>query len=158
MQIDRDWEVVLRLGAATLAGAAVGLNREVLGKPAGLKTHALVSLGAAVATYVAASLNRGAIDGDTEQAVSRAIQGVIAGVGFLGGGAILKSDKETVTGLTTAASIWVVAALGIACGAGMWVASLTAVCLTLAVLLFGGPLEDRLHKRTRGARREENSR
>lgn len=146
--MNSEWELVLRLAAATLAGAAIGINREAKGKPAGLKTHALVSLGAAVATYVAATVGDGrSADAD---AVSRAIQGVIAGVGFLGGGAILKSDRETVSGLTTAASIWVVAALGIACGAGLWRAALIAVVLTLIVLIVGGPLEAGLRRRLGG--------
>src|ERR1700730_17819038 len=95
-------EVAIRLVAATLIGTGVGLDRELRHKPAGLKTHALVALGASLVTAVCAFLPDGT-------AMSRAIQGIIAGVGFLGGGAILKSTDVTVSGLTTAASIWVVA-------------------------------------------------
>lgn len=134
-------ETALRLGAATLVGAAVGLNRELRGKPAGLRTHALVALGAAVVTLSSTHFaHAGAFpDGN---AVTRAIQGVIAGVGFLGGGVILKtSDRATVRGLTTAASIWLVACIGITCGAGQWSIAILASALTLFVLVFGGPFE-----------------
>lgn len=144
--MDFELDVVLRFAAATVVGAAIGLDREVRRKPAGLKTHALVALGSAVATYAAAAVSRG--DDGSAEAISRAIQGVIAGVGLLGGGAILKSDRETISGLTTAASIWVVAALGVACGAGLWLPAIVAVILALAVLLFGDPIEQRLHRRS----------
>lgn len=134
-------EVLLRLGAAALVGAALGLDREARGKPAGLRTHALVSIGAALVTLVSIELSfrEGGIDAN---AVSRVIQGIVAGVGFLGGGAILKSkDRDDVRGLTTAATIWIVAALGIACGAGFWVAALASLALSAVVLILGVPVE-----------------
>src|SRR5258708_10343386 len=125
------YEVVLRLSAAALIGGVIGLDREVRRKPAGMRTHALVSLGAALVMLVVVR-SPGANHVD---AVSRAIQGLIAGVGFLGGGAILKSDnREMVHGLTTAASIWLVASLGIACGIGQWIAALVALALALIIL------------------------
>jgi putative Mg2+ transporter-C (MgtC) family protein len=127
-------EVACRLVGATLIGAGVGLDRELRHKPAGLKTHALVGLGASLITMVCAFLPDPA-------AMSRAIQGIIAGVGFLGGGAILKSTDVTVSGLTTAASIWVVASLGIACGAGQWVMAIIALVTTLIVLVAGNAVE-----------------
>src|SRR5438309_11226468 len=97
-------EVGLRLLAATLIGSGIGLDPEVRRKPAGLRTHALVSLGAALVVVVIVRLGPGSYQ--HVDAVSRVIQGIIAGVGFLGGGAILKSaDHEIVHGLTTAASI-----------------------------------------------------
>ena len=72
---------------------------------------------------------------------------MVAGIGFLGGGTILKSDSgEHISGLTTAASLWLVAALGIACGAGLWVMSLVALGLALLVLVAGEPLERMLHR------------
>ncbi|HMC20442.1 MAG TPA: MgtC/SapB family protein, partial [Thermoanaerobaculia bacterium] len=104
-------EIAMRLVVATFIGSGVGLDRELRHKPAGLKTHALVALGAALVTVVTASLTD--LLHPDSAAMSRAIQGIIAGVGFLGGGAILKSDGEIVQGLTTAASIWLVASLGI---------------------------------------------
>ncbi len=139
-------EVVLRLCVATLIGSALGLNREIRGKPAGLRTHALVALGTALVTLTGVELasQGGRLDGN---AVSRVIQGIVAGIGFLGGGAILKSGSgEQVSGLTTAASLWVVAGLGIACGVGLWGMALVAMGLALVVLVAGEPLETILHR------------
>jgi putative Mg2+ transporter-C (MgtC) family protein len=132
-------EVAMRLVAATLIGSGVGLNRELRHKPAGLKTHALVALGASLVTAVCAFL-------PDPTAMSRAIQGIIAGVGFLGGGAILKSSDEIVHGLTTAASIWLVASLGIACGAGQWIIAMVALAIALAVLVAGNAIEEFLSR------------
>ena len=107
-------DVFLRLGAAVLAGALIGLDREVRNKPAGLRTMALVSLGAAV--FVVATASAATVD-----STSRVIQGVITGVGFLGAGSIIRGrTEESVRGLTTAASIWLAAAVGVACGLGLW--------------------------------------
>jgi putative Mg2+ transporter-C (MgtC) family protein len=136
------YEVVLRLSAAALIGGCIGLDREVRRKPAGMRTHALVSLGAALVMLVVVR-SAGA---DHLGAVSRAIQGIIAGVGFLGAGTILKSDHEMVHGLTTAASIWLVASLGIACGIGQWVAALVALGLALLILILGEPVEGLVHR------------
>jgi len=132
-------EVAMRLVAATLIGSGVGLNRELRHKPAGLKTHALVALGASLVTAVCAFL-------PDPTAMSRAIQGIIAGVGFLGGGAILKSSDEIVHGLTTAASIWLVASLGIACGAGQWIIAMVALAIALVVLVAGNAIEKSLSR------------
>ncbi len=135
-------EIAMRLVVATFIGSGVGLDRELRHKPAGLKTHALVALGAALVTVVTASLTD--LLHPDSAAMSRAIQGIIAGVGFLGGGAILKSDGEIVQGLTTAASIWLVASLGIACGAGQLVAAVIALVISLIVLVLGNAVESRL--------------
>jgi len=131
-------EVAMRLVAATLIGGGIGLNREMKHRPAGLKTHALVGLGAALITMMMAALT--GFDHPDSQAMSRVIQGVIAGIGFLGGGAILK-DGDEVRGVTTAATIWVVAALGVACGAGYFAAALIALVIALAVLILGNRIE-----------------
>ncbi len=128
-------DVAARLVAATLIGSGVGLDREIRHKPAGLKTHALVALGSALVTVVAGTL-------PDSSAMSRVIQGIIAGVGFLGGGAILKGTDELVTGLTTAASIWLVASLGIACGAGEWMLAVIALVIALIVLILGNAAEN----------------
>jgi putative Mg2+ transporter-C (MgtC) family protein len=87
-------------------------------------------------------------DGEFDSnSVSRVIQGIVAGIGFLGGGTILKSDSgEQISGLTTAASLWVVACLGIACGVGLWRMALVALTLALLVLVVGEPLETALHR------------
>jgi putative Mg2+ transporter-C (MgtC) family protein len=139
-------EVILRLLAATLIGAALGFNRELKDKPAGLRTHALVGLGSALVTVTSIQLayTGGHLDGS---AVTRVIQGIITGIGFLGGGVIFRSPEQgTVQGLTTAASIWIVAALGMSCGAGHWVTALVALGLTLAVLVAGIPIERWIHR------------
>jgi putative Mg2+ transporter-C (MgtC) family protein len=132
-------EVFLRLGIAMLTGGALGLNRELHSKPAGLRTHALVSLGAALITLVGIEM----IDPRTQMdAVLRVIQGTMAGIGFLGGGVILRDDSHhSVHGLTTAASLWVACCLGIGFGAGQWLTALVALGLTLLVLIVGGPAE-----------------
>lgn len=139
-------DVLVRLVSATVIGAALGLNREIRGKPAGLRTHALVALGTALVTLTGVEL--AGHDGEFDSnSVSRVIQGIVAGIGFLGGGTILKSDSgEHISGLTTAASLWVVACLGIACGVGLWQMSIVAVLLALLVLVVGEPLETALHR------------
>lgn len=137
-------EVGVRLLVATLIGSGIGLDREVRRKPAGMRTHALVSLGAALLTVVVARV--GPANADHVAAVSRVIQGIIAGVGFLGGGAILKAEHDTVHGLTTAASIWLVASLGMACGTGQWMAALIAWVFALLILVVGGPVEGLVHR------------
>ncbi|HEX7708200.1 MAG TPA: MgtC/SapB family protein [Thermoanaerobaculia bacterium] len=140
-------DILIRLVAAAMAGGLIGIDREARGKPAGLRTLALVGVGAALVTVVAIDLATTA--GQTNMdAVSRAIQGILAGVGFLGGGAILKGrDGDEVRGLTTAASIWIVAAVGIACGGGLWVAAIAALTISLLILVFGGPVEGFIHRR-----------
>jgi putative Mg2+ transporter-C (MgtC) family protein len=139
-------DLLLRLVAATAIGALVGLNRELRDKPAGLRTHALVGLGAAVVTVSAIGVAAAAGDprGD---AFARVVQGVITGIGFLGAGVILRdTEQQRIHGLTSAATIWVVACLGIACGAGHWATVLAASVLTFVVLIFGGPFEKTLHR------------
>ena len=108
-------DVLLRLGAAVLVGALIGLDREIRNKPAGVRTIALVALGSAV--FVMAAL-----DGSTlPDSTSRVIQGIVTGVGILGAGTIIRGQtEEDVKGLTTAASIWLAAAIGIACGLAFW--------------------------------------
>ncbi|HEV2719837.1 MAG TPA: MgtC/SapB family protein [Thermoanaerobaculia bacterium] len=133
-------DLVLRLLAATVFGGGVGIDREVRGKPAGMRTHALVALGAALVTVVIVRVVPVGIE--HVNAISRVIQGIIAGVGFLGAGAILKSPQgEDVHGLTTAASIWFVAALGTACGTGQWIAALVGVGFAFLILIAGLAVE-----------------
>jgi putative Mg2+ transporter-C (MgtC) family protein len=147
-------EVFFRLGAAVLIGGILGINRELHHKPAGMRTHALVALGAALITLIAVQLSaKGVVDGNI---VVRAIQGVITGIGFLGGGVILRSqDQRMVIGLTTAASIWVVAALGVACGVGFWMMALIAVGLSLMILIVGESVEHFLHQILNGHKEDE---
>jgi putative Mg2+ transporter-C (MgtC) family protein len=104
---------VVRLFVAGLLGALLGAERESLGKAAGLRTHMLVALGAAL--FVLIPVEFGFQEGD----IGRVIQGVATGIGFLGAGTIIKRKEESeITGLTTAAAIWLTAAVGLAAGAG----------------------------------------
>jgi putative Mg2+ transporter-C (MgtC) family protein len=135
--------VFLRLAAAVGAGALIGLDRELRRKPAGLRTLALVALGSAVFVLETIDSTRGAYT----DATSRVIQGIVTGVGFLGAGSILRSaDEESVRGLTTAASIWLAAAIGIACGLANWPLVVAGSVLGLLVLLIT-PVERVLHNR-----------
>lgn len=120
--------VVLRILAATLVGAVIGWERERTGKSAGLRTHMLVSLSSAI--FVLAPLEAGMRIDD----VSRVVQGVAAGIGFIGAGAILKlTEARVIEGLTTAAGIWLTAALGLAAGLGRF--GLAAISAVLAWLI-----------------------
>jgi putative Mg2+ transporter-C (MgtC) family protein len=134
--------IVGRLVAATLFGAAIGVNRERQRKPAGLRTHALVALGAA--TFAIVGLMLGEIDA---AATGRVLQGITAGAGFIGAGVILhRDDLKAIHGLTTAAGIWIVSAVGVAVGAGLWRTSLATVTLTLVVLIGGESVDRWLHR------------
>jgi putative Mg2+ transporter-C (MgtC) family protein len=133
-------EAALRLGAALIIGSIIGLNRELHGKPAGLRTHALVTLGAAVATIIVLRSPNGSLAAD-QNAMSRVVQGILTGVGFLGAGVIMRDPGGHVTGLTTAATVWMCAVLGIVCALGYWGILGITVILTTLVLLLGRPLE-----------------
>jgi putative Mg2+ transporter-C (MgtC) family protein len=143
-------DIVFRLCLAVLLGAAVGIDRELRRKPAGLRTHALVALGCAMSMVLGMSLVPGAQAGE---AAGRVVQGILAGIGFIGGGVILRdSARKTIEGLTTAALIWVVAAVGLCAGAGMWRSATLTVGLALALALLGGPVEAYLHRFRRDER------
>jgi putative Mg2+ transporter-C (MgtC) family protein len=129
------FQIILRLTAATVIGLLLGLNRELKGKPAGLRTHALVSLGAALLALTSLHMPIGNNEGDP---LSRVMQGVITGIGFLGAGVIIQGRSGNVKGLTTAAMVWMAAAIGLACGAGYWVAVITTTLLIFIVLMFEG--------------------
>ena len=140
-------ELAARLGLATLIGALVGLNRDLHDKPAGLRTHALTALGAALVIVVAEDV---AAPGPIADPVSRVIQGLVAGVGFIGGGLILRGPgQHRVHGLTTAAGLWATALFGAACGAGAFVPVGIAFALLCVVLMLGGGIEKFVHDRLR---------
>jgi putative Mg2+ transporter-C (MgtC) family protein len=121
--------IVLRLLFAAALGGALGFERERHGKSAGVRTHMLVALGAAL--FVLVPDLAGAAGGD----MTRVIQGVVVGVGFLGAGSIIKgSAAEDVHGLTTAAGIWLTAAVGIACGLGREGTAVLSAMLAIAIL------------------------
>lgn len=124
--------MILRLAFALLIGGTVGLEREVRNKPAGLRTHMLVSFGSAL--FVLVPIQLGIVEMDPDP-LSRVIQGITAGIGFIGAGVILhdsQQEKLTVRGLTSAAAIWVSSALGIVAGTGLW--SLGAIGAVMALL------------------------
>jgi len=121
-------EMVLRLLLAAALGAAIGYQRARAGKPAGLRDYTLISIGAALFT-VASLYGFGAIADP-----SRIAAGIVAGIGFLGAGAIIRREEGLVAGLTTAATIWMVAAIGLAAGAGLYLVSAVTTGIALIVL------------------------
>ena len=131
-------DIILRLGAATLIGGLIGLNRYAHHKSIGLRTLGLVALGSAAIVA--------AIDGGPDAtAASRAIQGLITGIGFIGAGVIMRDDsKHKVHGLTTATTVWVSALVGVLCGLGAWQVTAVMVVLMAIVLLLGGSVEKKL--------------
>lgn len=128
---------LLRLVLAMLCGAVIGLQRERAGKAAGLRTHILVAAGSAL--FIVVAIDALGYDGRDEvreaDALSRVIQGLATGIGFLGAGAILKLEKEqNIRGLTTAAGIWITAAIGVSAGLGRFGLAVAATVLTWVVL------------------------
>jgi putative Mg2+ transporter-C (MgtC) family protein len=147
-----DLDIVLRLLLAALLGGAIGFERERLVWAAGLRTHMLVSVGACLIIIVSAygfsdviQAYRVVLD------PSRIAAQVVSGIGFLGAGTILLRG-EVVKGLTTAASLWAVAAVGLAAGAGMFVAGIAATAILLIILAGLKPLEERFRSRTQTSR------
>src|SRR5438270_11392251 len=135
-----DWiEIALRLSAATLIGGVLGLNRDLHGKPTGVRTLGLVGLGSALAVLSIAEIS------STD--AGRVIQGVVTGIGFLGAGVIIRSNNDQhVHGLTTAACAWLTGCIGAACGIAQWRVILLSVSLVFVILVFGGPFEKAIHR------------
>jgi len=140
-----DWlEILLRLGVATLAAGAIGLDRDLHGKPIGLKTLGIVGLSTATVVLLAVQF---AEHGKVTDAASRVIQGILTGIGFLGAGVIVhQSAGFRVRGLTSAACTFLAACLGIACGVGQWLIVGTALMLALLILTVGNSTEHWLHR------------
>ena len=134
-EFDQIAEITIRLTIATIVGGLLGLNRDLHGKPAGIRTLGLVALGACLVTL--AVLNFDPSHPMPTDAISRVIQGVLAGVGFLGAGVIMRDDSGHVHRLNTAASIWVTAALGLTCGLGAWIPAAITTVLVFALLTLG---------------------
>jgi putative Mg2+ transporter-C (MgtC) family protein len=132
-----EWlDPALRLGAAALAGGAIGWERQAQGRPAGLRTHMLVSVGAAIVVLI--------FGGVSSDATSHVVQGVATGVGFLCAGDILhqvRDGREHVKGLTSAAALWVTSALGMAAATGRWALTTVGTVFTLLTLTLMRRLE-----------------
>ena len=135
-----DWvEIIVRIGAAALAGCALGLNRHLHHKATGVRTLGLVASG--TAALVLATLH-GPDGGMHVEAMSRVVQGILTGLGFIGAGVIIRdTTTEKVHGITTAATVWATAIIGALCGIGAWRVTLALGCVVAAVLLIGGPIE-----------------
>jgi len=139
-----DWlEILIRMAAAIACGAVVGFEREFQAKPAGLRTHMMVALGSASFTLLTLHIYQAALEAAGSGRVGsdplRVVSGVIGGIGFLGAGSIVQG-RGSVQGLTTAATIWVVGSVGIACGTGYYIVALFTVAFSLLILLGVGGL------------------
>lgn len=131
--------VLIRVIIAMALGAVIGVQREKAGKPAGLRTHILVSLGTAVVVLGCAAI------GMAHDALSRVIQGIVTGIGFIGAGSILKlSEEREIRGLTTAAGLWMTAAIGISVALGAIGVAIIGTLLTVIVLSVLGAIEARV--------------
>lgn len=127
--MSEDLLMALRILMAAVLGGAIGYQRERSGKPAGLRTHMLICIGATIFTLVSIYAFSGPAD------PSRVAAGVVTGIGFLGAGAIFSRPQDGyIAGLTTAATIWVTAGIGVAVGAGLYIASVVTTAITLIVL------------------------
>ena len=134
--------VLIRVIAAILVGAVLGIEREKAGKPAGLRTHMIVCLGTAVVVLACTEVNMG-LDG-----LSRVIQGIVTGIGFIGAGTILKlNEQREIKGLTTAAGLWMTAAIGVAVGLGALGLAVIGTVLTLLVLGLEHVLDSRIARK-----------
>jgi len=141
-------QVLIRLTAAMLLGALIGVQRQRAGKPAGLRTHMLVMVGTA-AFVLACSSTGMSLDG-----LSRVIQGIVTGIGFIGAGSILKLEGErNIQGLTTAAGVWMTAAVGVAVGLGSLGVAILSTLFAVLILSLAKRFEPRLGH----ARREEQA-
>ena len=139
---------VLSVILAVVLGAVVGLEREIRGKAAGLRTNVLICLGAAVFTIISREMAGG------QDSITRIAAQIVTGVGFLGAGAVIQ-DRGGVHGLTTAATIWLVASVGMACGARLYLLAVISTLIAIVVLVGLGQLEKHLG-RFGGKRKPQN--
>ena len=140
-------DIALWLSAASIVGVVLGLNRDLHGKPTGVRTIGVLCLGSALVVL--------SIHAVTGADSSRVIQGVVTGVGFLGAGVIVRSEKRHhVQGLTTAACVWVTACMGAACAIAQWQIVVIGLVLILVILVFGGRFERVVDRRLPAQRTE----
>jgi putative Mg2+ transporter-C (MgtC) family protein len=137
------FDLLLKLALAVLLGGAIGLEREIKAKPAGLRTNILICVGAALLSDV--SIRIGMVDGQRVGDPARLAAQIVSGIGFIGAGTIMQGGG-TVTGLTSAATIWVVAAIGITIGAGFYVEAAGSGILVMVVLAWLTRIENRVRR------------
>jgi len=138
-ELARLLDIAERVGVATLLGGLIGLEREIREQWAGLRTHMMVTIGAALFVAAGAVVAPG-------QELTRVIQGIATGIGFIGAGTILKlSEEREIKGLTTASSIWLAGAIGTAAGMALYLIAVTGTVIALCVLAALRPLERFLH-------------
>ena len=144
-------DIAIRLGGAALAGVLIGINRDMQNKPIGARTLGLVALGTALIAVAGVQYPGMAENPDAaSRVVQGIIQGVMTGISFIGAGVILRdAQTKTVEGLTTAATVWVTAALGIACGLGAWRSVAVSVPVALVLLVAVPWLENAFNKKNR---------
>ncbi len=136
------WDIIIRLLAATVAGMIIGANRDLRGRPAGMRTMGLVALGSSTIAVLATHIPLIAPYPDAlSRVIQGVIQGVMAGIGFIGAGVMVKGRGREVHGLTTAAAVWVTAALGITAGLGTWSVFLPAAAIALFLIAVVYPVE-----------------
>lgn len=135
-------DMVIRLLAAAGLASLIGLERELRGRPAGLRTHMLVGLGAAAFLLVGYEIMFSTATGDPSARIdpTRIVEGVITGIGFLGAGSIIQS-RGSVQGITTGAAIWIAGAIGVACGVGNFILAGLVTVLTLVIVVVLGHFE-----------------
>ncbi|HOT72181.1 MAG TPA: MgtC/SapB family protein [Anaerohalosphaeraceae bacterium] len=138
-----DWKQLIPYGVALLLGGLIGLERELHRKPAGLRTNILICLSATLFTTLALSLKEGSSDNNS---TARLLQGVITGVGFIGAGAVIQGSRS-IHGITTAATIWLVSGIGIACGFQLYRTAVGVTVIALIVLWGLVPLGRRIRSR-----------
>lgn len=145
-----DWDAFVPLVAAAVLSGIVGIEREIRRKPAGLRTNILIGLGAALFTAMAETMAN-------EDAATRIIQGIVTGVGFIGGGVVMR-QSGSVQGMTTAATIWLVTGIGVACGMRLYEMAIGVTVLALIILWGLSPLDKRIHKAQKGLQNNEQDR
>ncbi len=136
-----DLEMIIRVGLAALLGAVLGIEREMQHKTAGLRTHTLVAAGAALFSVAGASVSADGTD------LTRVAAQVVTGIGFIGAGGMVKSGF-TITGITTAATLWFAAALGVATGFGLFEVAAASLAMALVAMVGFAPLRNRMHRRS----------
>jgi putative Mg2+ transporter-C (MgtC) family protein len=134
------WEIIRRLLLAVLIGGLIGAERELRHKSAGFRTNILIAMGAAIFTIVSLELASNTTD------PTRVAAQIVTGIGFLGAGAIMRNEKE-IHGLTTAATVWVNAALAVAAGGGLYAVAILGGAITMVVLLILSPIEAAVDRR-----------